>query len=388
MTAWSPTVEGFRTLFRRPALPLAEISWRWSFGAAAWLLGVFAFFEYLDTLPVSNRDLLFLRSGTPAFISRALAHIIRGSGLRLVLAILLVSAALSVVWILLASLGRAATLEPLLESIRARARSSAEIEAPDFSSVGARGISRHPVRSLAGLHFLRVVVFLGAAFALAGALFAARLLSPNDDPQPALAVLAFLSLAFLIFLAVTSLNWLLSLATLFVVRDAQDSFGAISSAMDLCRDRLGAVFTVGIWFGLAHLTFFVIATSVVGFPLALLHVVPPGFVLLAVVLVTLLYFAIADSLYIGRLAGYAAILEAPPVATSTVAPSEAFIPEPRFFTSKPEFTAMSPVPSVSEPASAVVDQSELILSDTAGELSTPSSPLGEAGNPPVPRSES
>ena len=33
--AISPTVEGFRTAFRRPSLTLAEIMWRWVGGATA-----------------------------------------------------------------------------------------------------------------------------------------------------------------------------------------------------------------------------------------------------------------------------------------------------------------------------------------------------------------
>src|SRR6516164_2087108 len=107
MSAWSPTVEGFRTIFRRPALSLAEISWRWSFGAAACLLALFGLFEYLDTLPVSTRDLFLLRSGAPAFVSRALAHILRGSGFRLLLAMFIVFSALAVLWIVIGSIGRA-----------------------------------------------------------------------------------------------------------------------------------------------------------------------------------------------------------------------------------------------------------------------------------------
>src|ERR1700756_509742 len=78
MANWSPTLEGFRTVFRRPSLPLAEIAWRWSFGAAAVLLIVFGFFEYLDTLPVSGVDLFLLRSRQPFMVSQALARIFGG----------------------------------------------------------------------------------------------------------------------------------------------------------------------------------------------------------------------------------------------------------------------------------------------------------------------
>jgi hypothetical protein len=382
MSTWSPTVEGFRTIFRRPALSLAEISWRWSFGVAASVLGVLALFEYLDTLSVSNRDLFLFRTGAPSFVLRALGHILRGSGLRFLLMLLIVCAALSLLWIFLASLGRAATLAAILESIRAR--SSEQVGSPNSEVVpseveidGAR--SNHPLQSLAGIHVLRVMVFALAFFALAGSLFGAGLLSPREDPHPGLAFLAFMTLGFLIVLAVASLNWLLSLATLFVVRDGKDSFGAISSAIDLCQDRLGAVFAVGTWFGLAHLTFFVIATSVVGVPLSLLTIVPPGFVLIGLMTIVLLYLAIADSLYIGRLAGYAAILEAPALPPPVFDAPQAFVP-PALLAATPQVPAR--VIESNPEGSAAVDQSEDILSDTL--IESAGRPEPEVDRPPDP----
>ena len=68
MAAWSPTIEGFRSIFRRPALPLAEVAWRWSFGAAAFVLVGLGLLEYLNTLPVSPTDLLMLRTGHPVLV--------------------------------------------------------------------------------------------------------------------------------------------------------------------------------------------------------------------------------------------------------------------------------------------------------------------------------
>ena len=49
-------------MLRRPSLGLAEIAWRWSLSFAAVLLLFFSFVEYLDTLPVTEADLLLLRS--------------------------------------------------------------------------------------------------------------------------------------------------------------------------------------------------------------------------------------------------------------------------------------------------------------------------------------
>src|ERR1700720_4538895 len=114
----SPTLEGFRAIFRRPSVALAEILWRWSFGAAAGLLLVFSFFEYLDTLPVSKSDLLLLRTGQPALISRAVLHIFRGSAFRVVETAIVLLLTLGAAWIVVASLGRAATLKALLAHFR------------------------------------------------------------------------------------------------------------------------------------------------------------------------------------------------------------------------------------------------------------------------------
>ena len=54
-----------------------------------------------------------------------------------------------------------------------------------------------------------------------------------------------------------------------------------------------------------------IASSVVAFPLAFAEVLPGGIVLGGVILVAMFYFAIADFLYVGRLASYVFLVEVP-----------------------------------------------------------------------------
>src|ERR1700758_2718936 len=106
----SPTVEGFRAAFRRPSITFAEISWRWAIGAAATALFLFGLFEYLDTLPVNNGELLFLRSRQPYLVAQAIAHILRGSLNRVVMAGMLAALLLMLLWIMVAALGRIATV--------------------------------------------------------------------------------------------------------------------------------------------------------------------------------------------------------------------------------------------------------------------------------------
>ena len=144
-------------------------------------------------------------------------------------------------------------------------------------------------------------------------------------------------------------NWFLSLAALFVVSDGEDTFGAIGRAIDFFKNRFGTVSAVSTWFGLAHLGAFTIATFLGLLSMGLLGLLPRAIALASVLCVTLIYFAAADFLYIGRLAAYVAILELPelPVAEP---------PTPRPHGGDPH-PALGGTPGDS------VDQSELILSD-------------------------
>jgi hypothetical protein len=339
MTRRSPTLEAFRALLCRPSFGLAEIAWRWSFGAAASLLLAFSFFEYLDTLPVSRGDLLLLRTTQPILISRAVSHIFRGTGFRAVVAAVVLVLTLGIAWVAIASLGRAATLKALVAHF-----------CPDnISTLGHQRKSMR-LRSLFTLNFFRLGATLAAAVGCLAAVLLGGAASRPTDPAPGTALLIFLTLAMLVWLAWSTLNWLLSLATIFVVADGQDSFGAIAAAVDLCRTRAGSVFAAGTWFGLAHITAFVVATSLVAFPFAFAAVLPAGVVLAGVLLATLLYSAIADFLYVGRLAAYVAIVEMPesPVSAEVLPP-----PSPH--------TGEFLNPNIQ--SSPAVDASELILSD-------------------------
>ncbi len=335
----SPTLEGFRTIFRRPSFGLAEIAWRWSFGAAASLLLVFSFLEYLDTLPVSKGDLLLLRTRQPALISRAVLHIFRGSAFRVVEAAVVLALSLGVAWVVIASVGRAATLKALL----------AHFHQDDASSSNHKEKRAWRLRSLVGLNFFRLGAMLAATVGCLAAVLLGGAASRPSDPAPGSAFLIFLTVVMLACLAWSTLNWFLSLATIFVVANGDHTFGAITAAVDLCQTRPGSVFAAGTWFGLAHITAFVVASSVVAFPLGFAAVLPGSIVLGGVLLVTLLYFAIADFLYMGRLAAYVAIVEMPDTWVSVqIAPPPS--PQPGSHLD----------PNIQSPA---VDASELILSD-------------------------
>jgi len=308
----------------RPAFGLAEVAWRWSFGAATAALLMFCLLEYLRTLPVSDMDLWLLRTRQPTLVGQALADIFRGSSPRLVEAGIMSVLVLAITWIFVASLGRAAITSSLLAYFRT-------------------GASAQPAiwhwRSLLGLNLLRVAATLAASLAFFGGIFLGQLVaSKNQSPLPA--VLIFLSVVLLALTAWLVLNWFLSLASLFVLAEGCSTFDSLAATLDLILQRTGAVFAVSIWFGLAHGIVFFVASSLVALPLAFAGVLPAGVIIGGLVAVTLLYFAVVDFLHAGRMAGYAAILQFPPSP------------------SLPPFDRESP------PDSGRVDPDELILSDT------------------------
>ena len=284
-------------------------------------------FEYLDTLPVTRGDLVLLRTRQPVLISQAVGHIVRGSGFRLVQAFVVLALALTVGWILVAALARAATIKALLTHFR---------EESDSSEPGP--IWR--IDPLLGLNFLRAAVTLAAFVGCFAGFVLGGMASSPDEPAPEGTFLIVLSIAGLVWLAWSVVNWLLSLAAIFVVANGRDTFGAIADAVDLFRRRRGSVFAVGAWFGLAHTAAFMVVSTTAAFPLGLATVLPWPMVLGGLMMIGLLYFAVADFLYMGRLAAYVAILEVPEVPVPS-----------------PEPAAFSPQPSNS------IDPHELILSD-------------------------
>jgi hypothetical protein len=253
------------------------------------------------------------------------------------LSLLLAALLLAVIWMVAASLGRMATVEALLEYFRARFET-------DTAHEGENDVTGNPAQgrfaALLRLNFLRVAVALAGLVGLAGAAVVARSAASARDPRTGMVILLFVAIAGVVCLIGYDLNWLLSLAAVFVVRDADDVVGAISSSVALCRRRPAALFAVSTWTGVAHLIAFTGASMVVSVPLALAGMLPWRLVALGVILVTLTYLAVADWLYTARLAGFVGIAEIPDAL-------------------------LVPPPPLSPPVipAATIDRDELILSD-------------------------
>src|SRR4051812_5621310 len=328
MRSSSPTAEGFRLIFRRPAIPLAEIAWRWSFAAAFWFLSASFLVEYADSLPANRVDRLLLGTHQPALILRALHRIVHGSALRFTAGGIVLAITLLVLWITLSSLGRAATLKAMMNVL--------ELSPPPRVRGGM-------ISSLLALNFLRAASALAAIVAAGGAILIASGVWASTHMSASGAARLWLLLLLLVWTAWAMLNWILSTSSLFVAVDRVSALAAISSTLGWYRDRLGSVLAAGTWFGLIHGGAFLTACTAALTILGMAEVLGVGPTVFLEVLIIAAYCAVADMLYIGRLTAYLAIIRR----------GDSFdLPEPQ---SSPPLS-----PSSQQP---VIDQSELILSD-------------------------
>jgi hypothetical protein len=328
MRSSSSTAEGFRLIFRRPAIPLAEIAWRWSFAVAFWLLSASFLVEYADSLPANKVDRLLFGTRQPELILRALHRILHGSALRFTAGGIVLAIGLLVIWIFLSSLGRAATLKAMMEALEVT------------SSPSTR---RKIVSSLLALNFFRAANALAAIVAAIGAILIVSGIWASTHMSVSGAARLWLLLLLLVWTAWGMLNWILSTSSLFVAVDRVSAFSAISSTLGWCRDRLGSVLAAGTWFGLIHGGAFLTACSAVFTVLSMAQVLGARPTLFLEFVIIAAYCAVADLLYIGRLTAYLAIIR----RGDSLDLAEPQLPPPIF-------------PGGERTA---IDQNELILSD-------------------------
>jgi hypothetical protein len=294
MASFSPTAEGFRLIFRRPSILLAEIAWRWSFAGAAWFLGAMFFIEYANTLPVTRLERVMLGTQQPFLVLRAIQRIFEGSAFRFIYAGVLLAVAMAIAWIVLAALGRSVTLRSVME---------------DVAFIGARPcFSRRTVQSLLGINFFRAAVSLAALIAAVGSLLLASSMWASTRASVGDATRLWFALLFVTGMAWSVLNWLLATSAIFAVDGQQGIFGSITSVVRVCVQRPGALVAPGSWFGLAHFGVFLFACGAGFAVLGLVGFIGGGATLFLEFLIVLAYCTVADFLHIGRLAAYVSVI--------------------------------------------------------------------------------
>jgi hypothetical protein len=110
----------FATLFREPAILLAEFVARWVLTLISACLVFYAFIAYVRSLPVSDADLLGLSGIIPGTALAAIKHIFAGSGPTLVRLAVAVALSICLLWWAVTSASRSVTAAALLGNDKPR----------------------------------------------------------------------------------------------------------------------------------------------------------------------------------------------------------------------------------------------------------------------------
>jgi len=283
----SPIRDGFRGIWRAPALIPAEISWRWAAGGAFWALLALSFIEYAASLKVSRGNWFLWKLGYPPLSAQTLADTIAGSGHKLLAIAAVLIPGIAIIWTFAAALGRTATLRTMMSE---------------------RIVS---FRTMLALNFFRAALTLAAFIGFAGVFTIAMQLysdGPGTVPHPARSMWVLLLGWTLVAYLWTVMNWFLSVAPVIAVEQNCDALVAITETLRAFGNRVGGFFGVSVAFCALHIAAFMIFTGAALFPLMLASAVPGKVVLALLCLVTLAYFAVVDFLYLARLGAYVTLV--------------------------------------------------------------------------------
>jgi len=306
----SPFQEGFAALRDEPLLLAAELTWRWCFALAAWILALTAAALFLDSLTVSPVDRFLLGTLQPTLASTALSHILHGTLLRIVWTKFFVIAGLTLLWCFAATAGRAASLRNLVALFGGDDRS--EDAGWQF-------------RPMFVLHCVRAIWTWTALGCFVGSMFLGTAMLQQQRAAKAAFFYVFGTALSIVFGVV--LNWFFGLAPLFCIRDQVNARDSISLTLDFCTRQGGRIFALSMGFLALRLVWAGAMFFLVLAPTGLGKHVAIGWVLLLMGLLFLIYLAGADALCLARLGAYAALadIDAQPEPEPEPTPS----PEPQ-----------------------------------------------------------
>jgi hypothetical protein len=281
---------------REPSVLLAEITWRWLFGGIATALLVWATLVFLQAIEVSKANQFLLRTLNPAILSYGLRDMFAQKWGLLARLGLIVTVSLSFLWMVTATIARAATTRVLVERIA--------------ESHGEAREARSNLRTVAAIQFIRVaLLWFGAAAYVLIAIASGAITSTAGKPHTGAFLLLFFFLFGIVAVVLSFFNWILLLAPICAIRDALPFSDSVLSAWHLTRNRRGSLTGLNLAHFALRLIWFVFISGIAFVPLGFVHLLPKMVILAAILATTLIYCAVADALFVARYAGYIEIAE-------------------------------------------------------------------------------
>ena len=298
----NPITQGLRAVMRDPAIFLVEILWRWSFALLACLLVAGVGMMLLGPLHVGKAWDSAWSSRDPQRMGQLLVAIFLLLGVKVIaITVIGIPLAIALIWAILAALGRFVTVK------RLRA-----------------GLTSLRFRTVLGLQLLRgLVSWFALILLLATTLGEALIATRGTQPDLVLYYLMVMPSVVLIGASWLIVNWYLSLAAVFG-REGQGFRGAVRQARQTVRRQRSDFAGTGFVFLLFRTVVLLIAVAICGLTSGMAGTAPQSYFVLLVV-VSLAYFAVADFLYMARMAAYLALAAAhvDPAGPKLVATSSA-----------------------------------------------------------------
>jgi hypothetical protein len=240
MSRMDASREGLRIIKSEPLLYPLELLWRWSFGLGALGVVFLALRPLIAAVQLTQMDQEMLASRNPDMIAGVVGELmvdvlpILGTVLAWSLP------ALALLWAAAVTLGRGFTAQIILRKI------ASEHGRELASLTSAR------CRAMAGISLGRVLMGLILFIGYVGGIIIARWATGVSTSRfsPLISASVFM-LVFGVSIGVwMTVNWFLSLAPLFVVRDGSDVLTSVAQAINFTQIRGSELRNVALWNGL------------------------------------------------------------------------------------------------------------------------------------------
>jgi hypothetical protein len=297
----NPITQGLRAVMRDPAIFLVEILWRWSFTLLASWLVIAACLMVLAPLHAGPAWDTAWRSRDTQRMGQLVVTILLILGMKAVVAAVAIPLAVAFLWSIFSALGRFVTVK------RLRA-----------------GLTSLRFRSVFALQLLRGLIGWFSLVLLVAATFGEALIA-SRGPKPDLLLYYLMVMPSVVLISAfwLTVNWYLSLAAIFG-REGQSFRGALRQARQTIRQQRSDFAGTGFVFLLFRVVVLLIVMAICGLTSGMAGTAPQSYFVLLMV-ISLVYFAISDFLYVARMAAYLALAAAhvDPAGPKLVAASSA-----------------------------------------------------------------
>jgi len=289
-----PHREAFRILRAEPSLYLVELLWRWSFGLGVLAVIFFSLPTFQHIAYLAEPDQSLLQSHDPMAVAAGIAEVMQAARPLIVRLLVVALPVLALLWGAALTIGRGLTTRAI---VRRLAAERGQPEPPPLRWLAMAGISFG--RVAAG--FILLIGYVG------GSIISSSVAGSPENPNLLASALLFLLVFGAAFAVWSVVNWFLSLAPIFALRDGLGALDATVAAIRFVRGHRRQLRAAAGMNALLR-TVAAVVLTIAGLLLIPLASAAPGWLIAVLaVLISLAYILSSDYLLLARLTGYAVI---------------------------------------------------------------------------------